>query len=162
MNKRFEIRKARFTPVVVSHDNWPWPEVLVATDVSPRGLFIAADRRVKHGEGVRLSFRLGTSELWEPEGVVVHSTWRRRFTDVRYSGVGVDLLSVSPLERTKMRTLLRKIPPPVPMSCLQTNGDEPGRTSRRRGRRRGGRRQDDRQPLWARWGKKRYVLTGLK
>lgn len=161
MNKRFEVRKARFTPVVVSHDDWPWPEVLVATDVSPRGLFVASGRRVKYGQYVRLSFRLGTSELWEPEGVVVHSTWRRRFTDVRYSGIGIDLLSVTPIERTKMRELLRKIPPPVPMSCLRKEEEASRQTTRRRRGRRGGRRQEDPQPLWARWGKRRRLLTDV-
>lgn len=160
MNKRFEVRKARFTPVVVSHDEWPWPEVLVASDASPRGLFITSDRPVKYGEYLRLSFRLGTDELWEPEGVVVHSTRRRRLTDVRYSGIGVDFLDVSPFERSKIRELLRKHPPPVPMSCIRRRSDSLG--ARRKPGRGGGRRRDDPQPLWVRWGKRRSILTELK
>jgi len=162
MNKRFEVRKARLTPIVVSHDTWPWPEVLVATDVSPRGLFISGDRLVDEGESVRVSFRLGTSELWEPEGYVVRSSWRRRFSDLRFSGFGVELFGVSSLERTMMRMLLRKVPPPLPLSCLRTGEGEQVKPTRRRRGRSGGRRRDDPQSAGARWGRLRRILTGVR
>ena len=162
MNKRFEVRKARLTPVVVSHDDWPWPEVLVASDVSPRGLFITGERRVREGEYLRLSYRLGTDVFWEPEGVVVHGLLRRRNVDARYSGLGVELVGVTPFERTKMRELLRKIPPPIPIAALRSRDPATSGSTRRRPGRRGGRRRDDPQSLWARWGKRRSVLTVVR
>jgi hypothetical protein len=161
MKKRFEIRKARLTPVVVSHDDWPWPEVLVATDVSPRGLYIATDRLEELAGTVRLSFKLGTSELWELEGAVVHQQRRRRSSDPRYSGLGVELLDAGPLERTRMRELLRRIPPPVPLEVAWVGDDESVRArGRRRDGRAGGRRREDPPTPRRSWWRRLRVLTG--
>lgn len=142
MNARYELRKSRFTPIVVAHDDWPWPELLVATDVSPAGLYVASDNVVAVDEQVRLSFRLGTSELWELDGRVVRTQWRRRRTDPGFSGFGVELLGTSPFERIRMRSLIRHEPPPVPDLGLD-KGVAAVRTNRRRPGRWGGRRRDD-------------------
>jgi hypothetical protein len=142
MNARYELRKCRYTPIVVSHDDWPWPELLVATDVSPGGIYIATDKRVDIDDSLRLSFRLGTDDLWELDGCVVRTQSRQRRTDPGFSGFGVELFGASPMERLRMRSLIRHEPPPVPDLGLD-KGIAAVRTNRRRPGRWGGRRQDD-------------------
>ncbi len=161
MSIRFEIRKARFTPVVVASDEWPRPEVLVATEICPRGLFITSDRLVSAHGSVRLSFRLGTSDLWEFEGNVVHRSWRRRRTDPGYNGLGVELTDTSPLARLRMRALLRKHPPPVPLECRLEAARGDGPSQRRRASRWGGRRHDDMPRPKKAWGSPQRILTEL-
>ena len=154
MKSRREQRKGRYTPVVVSHDDWLWPEVLVATDVSPQGLFVTSERLVGLGEEVRLSYRLGTAERWELLGRVVWQTRRRRRSDPGYCGMGVELLDSSPLERLRMRTLLRKVPPIVPREVRKRAAK--GQTERRRRGRAGGRRSTDERQVRGPWVRRRY------
>ncbi len=149
MDARIEMRRGRYTPVVMSHDDWPWPEVLVATDVNPWGMFIATEHTLDPGEEVRLSFRLGTPELWELEGQVVRSKQLRRQVDLGFSGIGLWLTSPSASERRHMRKLLRGVPPPIPSASLWEGTDAGSDPGRRRPARRGGRRREDR-PL-RRW-----------
>lgn len=149
MNNRFEVRKGRLTPIVVAHDDWLWPEELVAVDLSPRGLFVARDRVLPPGESVRLCFRLGTPEFWQFEARVVYARWQRRTADPRHTGMGLELLDASPLERIEIRSLLRAVPPPLPLACRARIGDG-DQAGRRRPGRRGGRRADD--PPWLRTG----------
>jgi hypothetical protein len=139
MKNRFELRKSRYTPVVVSHDDWLWPETLVASEVSPRGLFISSDHQLPHDEMVRVCFRLGTPDYWDFHARVVHGTQRRRQNDWGFSGLGLELVDASPLERMQMRNLLRRYPPPIPLACRKAEGTP----SRRRLGRAGGRRADD-------------------
>ena len=162
MRKRHEVRKARLTPIVVAHDDWPWPELLVATEVSPEGLYIAGDRLVPPGECVRLSYRLGTPDRWEVDARVTHHRFQRRYLDVGYSGFGLELLDISPLERMRMRLLLRKCPPPVPPSCVRAARglDGGGLGDRRRQGRKGGRRRDDPPPPRRLWGTRLLKRTG--
>ncbi len=158
MSKRFEMRRARLTPVVISHDDWPWPEELVATEVSPRGLYIASDERiVQPGQEVRISFKLGTAERWEYDGYVAHSTHKRRRSDWGYTGMGVELVGVSPVERVWMRALLRGVPPPIPTECHKVAPTP----ERRRGERKGGRRLMDQPLRRSRWVKGRLTPSGL-
>lgn len=155
---RIEMRRARLTPVVMSHDDWPWPEVLVASEVSPRGLYVTAeDRLVAADSWVRVSFRLGTPELFELDGHVAHFQRRRRRTDPGWSGMGVELHGASPLERMRMRELLRGVPPPLPASVAASRGPVAGR---RRPGRRGGRRASDPLRAEARWGRGYLVVPG--
>lgn len=142
MRSRIEVRKARLTPVVASHDNWPQPTVLVATEVSPRGLFVSGDLPADLGDSLRLSYRLGTPERFEFEAEVVHTAAKRRQTDLGYTGLGLTLLDAAPLERLRMRHLLRKLPPPLPKECLKEMIKGVAPTRRREGRR-GGRRRSD-------------------
>lgn len=165
MTKRFEIRKARLTPVVVSHDDWPRPETFVATDVSPQGLFLATDVLDRLEGEVRVSFKLGTAERWEYEAAVVHRQMRRRRTDPRYSGLGLELLDPTAIERAEMRALLRRIPPPVPLDVAWLGDAEEVRAvmgDRRRDGRGGGRRREDppapRRSWWRRLRSR--ILTG--
>lgn len=156
LHKRFEVRKARLTPIVIASDLMPRPEVLVATEMSPRGLYIARDLLLPPGERVRVCFRLGTPELWELDAVVVHSMWQRRTGDVGASGLGLELLDPSPLERLKIRALLQKIPPPLPHSCRPR---EPAADARRRPGRSGGRRSSDPAPSRTGWGTRRLTAA---
>ena len=157
MSPRLEMRRARLTPVVLSHDDWPWPELLVATEVSPRGLYVSAEERLlRAGEEVRVSFRLGTPELWEASGVVAHFQRRRRRADPGYSGMGVELFDLSALERIRIRELLRGVPPPLPAAVVAAAAA--GRASRRGPGRKGGRRVSDPSRPALRWG--RGLLTG--
>jgi hypothetical protein len=161
MTKRFEIRKARLTPVVISHDDWPRPETLVATDVSPQGLFIATDVLDRLEGEVRVSYRLGTSERWEYEAAVVHRQMRRRRTDPRYGGLGLELLDPTERERAEMREMLRRIPPPVPLDAAWLGDDEEARGgNRRRDGRGGGRRREDPPTPRRSWWRRLRILTG--
>lgn len=158
MRKRFEVRKARLTPIVVAHDEWRAPEVLVATDVSPRGLFVANDLLLPPDECVRVCFRLGTPEYWEFEARVAYTQWQRRTGDIGSSGLGLELLDASPLERMKIRSLLRRFPPPIPSSCRSKLGVDG--SGRRRPGRSGGRRTSDTPAIRTGWGTRR--LTGSR
>jgi hypothetical protein len=151
MTNRLEIRKARLTPVVVCHDEWPWPEVLVATEVSPRGMYLTAEDRVlQAGEAVRVSFRLGTPERWEIDAIVAHAALRRRHADDGYTGMGIEFVGASPIARLTMRKLLRGVPPPLPPGVARPRSPA---AARRRPGRQGGRRATDPLRPESRWGR---------
>jgi len=150
MKHRFEVRRSQLTPVVVANDDWLWPDTLVATEVSPRGMFLGGEKLLLPDDSVRVSFRLGTPDFWEFEGRVAHGRVWRRLGDPGHTGMGVEFVDCSPIERIKMRSLLRNIPPPLPLPIRRPLTPEAllGRRGALRG---GGRRGSDPHHKRARW-----------
>ncbi len=115
MNKRFEIRRSIRLPIEVATSTWDRPLDLFACDLSPRGVFLESENMPEIGDDLMCSFN-----LWNGNrhlclfGEVNRINWHRRKTDRRRPGFGVQFGDVRPLDRLRIRSALRGLPPPLP------------------------------------------------
>lgn len=120
---RFEVRKSRRTETELIASLWDEPVDMLATDLSPAGLFIPSDLLIEPGEIVVACFNLpGHLEEFQLFGEVAWVALPRRESDpIGPAGMGVRFVKTKPFERLTIRESLRKLPPPVPFKVMGTH-----------------------------------------
>ena len=113
---RFEVRKSRRTVTELISTMWDEPIPMLATDLSPAGIFIPSDLLIEPGEIVVACFNLpGHTEEFQMFGEVAWVSIPRRATDPFGSaGMGVNFVKTKPIERLTIRESVRCLPPPLP------------------------------------------------
>lgn len=112
---RYEVRKALPTSIDLISQHWDEPIELIASDISPAGLFIPSDILLEAGEPVVACFKVnGHKQEFQLFGDVIWVAVPRRATDVGVAGMGVRFVKTKPLERLTIRQSLRRLPPPLP------------------------------------------------
>jgi len=112
---RFEVRKAWPTQIEMISQYWDEPIEMMATDISPGGLFIPGDILLEAGEPVVACFNMpGHKEQYQLFGDITWVSLPRRASDHGLAGMGIQFVKTSPLERITMRQALRGVPPPMP------------------------------------------------
>jgi Tfp pilus assembly protein PilZ len=113
---RYEVRKARRTDAEIISGLWDEPLPMLATDLSPAGLFIPTDILLEPGEIVVACFCLpGHREEFQLFGEVAWVAMSRRATDAdQLAGMGVRFVKTRPIERLVIRATVRDLPPPLP------------------------------------------------
>lgn len=118
---RCEMRRAQPTTVELISQFWDEPVELLATDLSPAGLFVSADLLLEAGEPVVACFHLHGHRIeFQLFGEVVWVAMPRRWSDFGLSGMGVQFVKTKPLERITIRHSLRGVPPPLPFKGFAT------------------------------------------
>jgi hypothetical protein len=115
MVRRFEMRRALARPIEVISAKWDEPIVLAISDLSPRGAYVASELLPDLGEKVVCAFDLGRECSFDFFGEIVRVNLLRRRSDRGRPGFGVRFLDARPLDRIKIREVLRNTPPPLPM-----------------------------------------------
>jgi hypothetical protein len=115
MKKRFELRRQVTRQIEVITTDWDEPVQLTTQDLSPRGAYIKSNYLPQMGEYVVCSFSLGKKQQYDFFGKVVRTNLKRRKTDVRAAGFGVEFVDSRPLERIAIRNALKGTPPPAPV-----------------------------------------------
>jgi hypothetical protein len=119
---RYEVRKAHLTTIDLVSQHWDEPIELLATDISPAGLFIPSDILLEAGEPVVACFKVpGHRQEFQLFGDVIWVALPRRATDTGTAGMGVRFVKTSPLERLTIRQSLRLLPPPLPFKGFGTH-----------------------------------------
>jgi len=120
---RFEIRKARKTYTDLIASIWDEPIEMLASDLSPAGLFIPSDLLLEPGEIVVACFGLpGHREQFQLFGEVAWIAMPRRENDpIGPSGMGVRFVKTKPMERLTIRESVRRLPPPLPYKVKATH-----------------------------------------
>jgi hypothetical protein len=112
---RFETRKAKATSIELISQYWDEPIEMLATDISPGGLFIPADILLESGEPIVACFNMpGHKQEFQLFGDVVWVALPRRAADRGPSGMAIEFVKTTPLERMSIRSSLRGVPPPLP------------------------------------------------
>jgi hypothetical protein len=93
-------------------------------DLSPRGMFIACDRRARVGDDIVVSFRApGREELWlDAEAVVARIVEGQRWGDLGY-GAGLEFTYFEKAARHELLARVAGFPPPIPQRRLRTARD---------------------------------------
>jgi Tfp pilus assembly protein PilZ len=121
---RCETRRAKPTTVELISQLWDEPVELLATDLSPGGLFLTADLLLEAGEPVVACFHLpGHGTELQLFGEVVWIAMPRRWSDFGLCGMGVEFVKTRPLERITIRHALRGVPPPLPYKVVATRSN---------------------------------------
>ncbi|MBW2276065.1 MAG: PilZ domain-containing protein [Deltaproteobacteria bacterium] len=115
MKKRFEIRRLVSRPIEIISSLWDEPLNFFTGDLSPRGSYVFGELMPSIGEHIYCSVDLGLTKPIEAFAEVVRANMMRRSADVGYPGFGLDFVGLKPLERIKIRNLLRGLPAVVPM-----------------------------------------------
>jgi hypothetical protein len=119
---RFEVRKARPTSIELISQHWDEPIEMVATDISPGGLFIPSDILLEAGESVVACFRVpGHVQELQLFGDVIWVALPRRQSDYGVSGMAIEFVKTRALERLTIRQALRGVPPPLPYKGFGTH-----------------------------------------
>ncbi len=115
MHKRFEIRRSSKILTEVAAPTWDLPVELVASDLSPRGMYLQSEELPAVGEHMFLAFSLSFEQReYCFLSRVNRINLRRRKTDVRPPGFGVEFLDISPINRLRIRSSIRALPIPLP------------------------------------------------
>ena len=118
---RFEVRKARPTRIELISQYWDEPVEMLATDISPGGIFVPADLLLEAGEPVVACFSLpGHRQEFQLFGDVVWVSLPRRARDVATPGMAVNFVKTTPMERLGIRHSLRGVPPPLPHKAYRS------------------------------------------
>jgi len=115
MVRRFEMRRTLARPIEVISSAWDEPIVLATADLSPRGAYVASELLPNLGEHVVCAFDLGPGCAFDFFGEIVRVNLLRRRSDRGRPGFGVRFLDARPLDRIKIREMLRNTPPPLPV-----------------------------------------------
>jgi hypothetical protein len=96
---------------------WDEPVAHRATNLSPQGIWLESQLPLTPGEVVVLSFtppRFDPSRELIAFGTVRRTELRRRASDPRASGMGIEFLDLDDDEATELAAVLRGLPPPLP------------------------------------------------
>jgi hypothetical protein len=121
-NVRRGLRRAVALECEAWSEAWDEPAPLCATELSPYGAWLETSYPLELGDWLVLSVRLRpkAKELFV-EGRVRRVELRRRITDKRRAGMGVEFVDLAPTLRLVLDDVLRGTPPPLPERA-------PGRT----------------------------------
>jgi hypothetical protein len=119
--RRRVLRRAVQVECAVRSDLWDGPARLLATNLSPLGLWLQSELAPDTGERLLLNF---TPPRW-PEhvapvsvlGEVVRVALPRRRDDRGTAGVGIQFVDLEDDAAALMTALLRGLPPPLPRAC---------------------------------------------
>jgi len=116
--RRVAVRRAVALECAVTSNLWDECVPLLASDLSPFGMFVDSGLALDVGEEVVLSFR---PPGWPGYGwpvtalaEVVRVSLGRRKSDSRPAGMGLRFTELEELERERMGALLQGLPPPLP------------------------------------------------
>ncbi len=84
-------------------------------DLSPFGMLVIADLPVLTGEPLWVAFRMPRSDVWFDAGATVARVVHGRRPGDRGHCLGVEFEDLDPEAQRRMRTALRRVPPPLPM-----------------------------------------------
>jgi Tfp pilus assembly protein PilZ len=120
---RFEDRKLRKTVTDLISGMWDEPVPMIATDVSPAGLFIPTDILLEPGEVVVACFNLpGHFQEFQLFGEVAWVALPRRADDpIGPAGMGIKFVKSKPIERMSIRASIRGLPAPLPYKVRATH-----------------------------------------
>ncbi|MCU0661075.1 MAG: PilZ domain-containing protein [Myxococcota bacterium] len=114
MYKRGELRRGIRLPIEVILGSWDDPVMLKASDFSPAGAYIESDFLPDAGESLICSFGLRRMDEYCVFASVARVNPFRRRADTGAAGFGVCFSDLKPLERLRIRQMLRGLPPPLP------------------------------------------------
>jgi hypothetical protein len=122
VSRRTAMRRAVRMCCVVRSALWDGAAPHLVTDLSSDGAWLSTDLPLDAGDQVVLTFR---PPRW-PAGQlpvrvraeVVRVELPRRRGDLRQAGMAVRFLGLDPNMRTRLATLLRGMPPPLPLPAL--------------------------------------------
>jgi hypothetical protein len=124
VSRRSAMRRGVRMCCVVRSALWDGAAPYVVTDISSDGAWLSTELPLDAGDQVVLTFR---PPRW-PAGQlpvrvraeVVRVELPRRRSDLRQAGMGVRFLGLDPNVRTHLATVLRGLPPPLPLAALPT------------------------------------------
>lgn len=114
---RRALRRAVHVECDVVSSWWDEPVPHLATDLSPHGMWVESQFPLQLGEVVVLTFRpprWSSDEQLIAFGAVRRVELRRRASDPRASGMGIELLDLDDDEARDLAASLRGLPPPLP------------------------------------------------
>ncbi len=118
MKNRFELRRSIHIPIEVITSMWDEPLIFQTGDLTPRGAYVISDLMPERGEHIVCSFNLLDNSFQGREycffGEVTRVNLFRRFIERGRPGFGVRFLDTTPLDRLRIRDILRLLPPPAP------------------------------------------------
>lgn len=114
MYKRWELRRSVRLPLEVILPGCDDLVRLEASDLSPAGAFIESDLLPDKGEPLVCCFGLRRPDEYCLFANVTRVNLLRRRYDSGPPGFAVSFIDALPLERLRIRQLLRGLPPPVP------------------------------------------------
>ena len=115
MQKRYEVRRSTVIPTEVAAPFWDEPVDLLAADVSPRGMYLLSEEMPEVGEFLFCSFALPRVDAeYCFLSRVNRINWHRRRTDCTRPGFGIEFMNTTPLNRLRIRSAIRGLPPPLP------------------------------------------------
>jgi len=122
VSRRTAMRRAVRMCCVVRSALWDGAAPYLVTDLSSDGAWLSTDLPLDAGDQVVLTFRppgwpAGQVPL-RLQGEVVRVELPRRRDDPREAGMGVRFLGLDPNVRTRIATVLRGLPPPLPHAAL--------------------------------------------
>lgn len=116
--RRRSVRRAVNVECNLESESWDGIVVLPATDLSNEGLWLESPYALDEGQEVVVSFPLpGDGEpgrVWAIAEVARVGLWRRRGDDERPPGMGLAFTYFSEDDRSRLRTALAGLPPPLP------------------------------------------------
>ena len=115
MQKRSDVRRATIIPTAVMAPYWGDPLDLVASDLSPKGMYLISEQMPHVGEFVFCTFSVrGNGQEYRILSKVKRINWHRRVTDSIRPGFGVEFLAISGEQRRSIYRQLKGMPPPIP------------------------------------------------
>ena len=118
MKKRFEIRRSIKLPIEVITSMWDEPLNFNTADLTPHGAYVVSELMPEVGEHLVCSFNLSDMACMTKDycffGEVTRVNWFRRIVDRGRPGFGVRFMDAAPLDRLRIRRILRGVPPPIP------------------------------------------------
>jgi len=125
--RRRAVRRAVHVDCEVVSRFWDDSIPHLATDLTPDGIWIESMYPLEVGEDVVLTFR---PPRWEESravtcfGTVRRVELRRRTSDPRASGMGIEFLDISDADQSELMRSLRGLPPPLPASAERQRARE--------------------------------------
>lgn len=115
MQKRSDVRRASIISAEVMAPYWKDSLDLIASDISPKGMYLISDQMPHVGEFVFCSFSVrGNEPEYRILSKVKRINWHRRSTDMIRPGFGVEFLAISGEQRRTIYRRLKGMPPPIP------------------------------------------------
>lgn len=117
---RRALRRAVRLPCDVKCELWDEPVLHIATELSPFGVWLNSDFVLDVGTRVELvflaNFVRGTEGI-ECSGYVKRVEMRRRRSEGRYAGMGIEFDELTAQQQDQIASMLCGLPPPLPHSA---------------------------------------------
>lgn len=113
-SRRRALRRAVRLECQVQSAFWDGEVDLLATDVSPLGLWLDCPLPLEPGESLRLAFRLPGAAPFVTGAEVARAGLLRRRNDSSRAGMGLSFTGLPEATRDRLAAQLRGLPPPLP------------------------------------------------